>query len=81
MEVEDFDPQNAMAEVIPLDQRGINVPYADEPIADEARLAGYRQHPEDERKRLEEFEKKLVGTTEREIWYVKISSLHGDRFK
>ena len=43
MEVEDFDPQNAVAEAIPLDQRGIMVPYADEPIADEAWLAGYRQ--------------------------------------
>ena len=81
VEVEDFNPQNAMAEAIPLDQRGIIVPYADKPIADEAWLAGYRHSREDERKRLEEFEKRLVGTTERDIWCVKISSLHGDTFK
>ena len=49
VEVEDFDPQNAVAEAIPLDQRGIIVPYADEPIADEAWLAGYRQRREAER--------------------------------
>ena len=79
VEVEDLHPQNAVAEAIPLDQRGIIVPYADEPIADEAWLARYRQRREAEGQRLEEFEKRLVGTTEREIWYVEISSLHGDK--
>ena len=75
VEVEDFDPQNTVAaEAIPLDQRGIVVPYADEPIADPAWVAGYMQRREAERKRLEEFQKRLVGTTELAIWYVQITT-------